>query len=187
MRDLTSSRWAVLKKLQCQLSSDSRVWAPATAVAKRTSSWQGRLQLCQSQARRAVASKKPTSVAHTECSGEVVGSSWCCCLVARVCCSGCVCHIAWRCGVRPVDHRANVCVCGESVCVCVFSRELGCCAFDHVWTCSVQTQGTQWKTVAYLPWRSEIIEGHCSSSRQSLAASCAVETRRKLRNSRPLT
>ena len=62
-------------------------------------------------------------------------------------CSGCVCRIARRCGMRPVERRASVCVCVRvcvcvSVCVCVCAGACAClCPRSwHAWTCSVQRQ-----------------------------------------------
>ena len=52
-------------------------------------------------------------------------------------CSGCVCRIARRCGMRPVERRASVCVCVRVCvcvceCACVLAQELaGACALDH--------------------------------------------------------
>ena len=138
------------------------------------------LQFCQSQARREVASKKPTSVANAECFGEVVGSSWCCCfgcayLLFRLCLPHC---LAMWCASSGSQGEC-VCVCVVSVCACVFTRVwVLCLRSRRVGTCSLQTQEDSVRRRSLIfPWWSEIIEGHCGSSRQSLAASCAMETR----------
>ena len=91
-------------------------------------------------------------MANAECFGEGVGSLWCCCVVAHICCSGCVCHMAWQCGVHPVDHRRTP-ACVVSVCVCT-------CAFDHGVCGHVvcrRRRGLSQKAVDYLP----IAVGNC--------------------------